>query len=144
MRFSEAKKHDVVSTRAASKVARVEGFVVAADPARITTLRLGKVDGDADLLDWSALSAFGPDAVTIESTDALHTARDDNEQARVDKHRDVLGKPVLSEYGDGLGEVTDVDFDPETGHVRALLTKQGEVRGDRIIGLGTYAVIVTG
>lgn len=144
MRFSEARRHDVVSTSTATKVGRVEGFVVAPAPSRITALRLGKVEGDATLLDWADLSAFGRDAVTITDAGRIHVARDDAEHAATSKDRDVLGKPVLSERGDGLGKLVDVDFDLETGTLTTLITDREEIPGRRLIGAGSFAVVVAG
>lgn len=138
MRFSDAKGHKVVSTADAETVGRVDGFVVDPAGARVSALRLKKTEGDGDVLPWDAVIGFGPDAVTTGSADVIvaGTAQDH------DKHRDVLGKRVLTESGDELGEVKDVEFDPETGTVLMLLTKDGEVAGERMIGLGSYALMV--
>ena len=43
MLFSQARKRAVVNTSTATRVARVEGFVVLPGPARVALLRLGKV-----------------------------------------------------------------------------------------------------
>jgi len=56
-------------------------------------------------------------------------------------HR-VLGKRVLATTGDELGTVVDVEFDPHTGTVSALVLAAGEIAGVRLIGVGSYAVIV--
>ncbi|MGH3813515.1 MAG: PRC-barrel domain-containing protein [Pseudonocardiaceae bacterium] len=55
----------------------------------------------------------------------------------------MLGKRVLTERGMELSTVTDVDFDPETGAVTTLITKTETIAGDRLIGLGGYAVVVS-
>ena len=43
MLFSQARKLDVVNTSTATRVGRVEGFVVLPGPPRVALLRLGKV-----------------------------------------------------------------------------------------------------
>ena len=143
MLFSQARKHEVVNTATATRVARVDGFVVLPRPARVALLRLGKVSGGGTLLAWEDLQGFGPDAVTVATDAALRPPRDELEQRAEDKELEILGKRVLTERGTDLGPVTDVDFDPQTGAVTTLITKTDTVAGDRLIGLGRYAVVVS-
>lgn len=143
MLFSQARKHDVVSTATATRVARVEGFVVRPGPARVALLRVGKVSGAGTLLAWDDVQGFGPDAVTVATDAALRPARDELEQRAEDNELDIMGKRLLTERGTALGAVTDVDFDPETGAVTTLITKTETIAGDRLIGLGRYAVVVS-
>ncbi|MGH3906206.1 MAG: PRC-barrel domain-containing protein [Pseudonocardiaceae bacterium] len=144
MLFSQVRKHDVVNTATATRVARVDGFVVRPGPARVVLLRLGKVSGAGTLLAWEDLQGFGPDAATVSDAAALRPARDALEQRAEDKELEILDKRVLTEHGTELGAVTDVDFDPETGAVITLITTTETIAGDRLIGLGGYAVIVAG
>lgn len=137
MRFSEANGQKVVSTSDAVTVAKVAGFVVDPKTAQVVALRLKKTEGDADLLLWTGVASFGPDAVTVASPEALTRSE------RGDLTRPVVGARLLSERGVELGEVKDVEFDPATGAVRALLTKRGEIAGDRMMGLGSYALVVS-
>lgn len=143
MLFSEARKRAVVNTATATRVARVEGFVVLPGPARVALLRLGKVSGAGTLLSWEDVQGFGPDAVTIATDAVIRPARDDLEQRAADNDLEILGKRVLSEQGTKLGTVTDVDFDPETGAVVNLITKTDTIAGQRLIGLGGYAAVVS-
>lgn len=141
MRFSECSRHDVVATGSADTVGRVEGFVVRPAPPRVVALRLGRTPGKATLLDWRQLIAFGPDAVTVASVEVLHIARDEAERHVADSELDLIGKPALSEAGDGLGTVMDVEFDPGSGAVLNVLTDRQNLPGDRLIGLGGYAAV---
>lgn len=143
MLFSEARKRAVVNTATATRVARVEGFVVLPGPARVALLRLGKVSGAGTLLSWDDVQGFGPDAVTVATAAVIRPARDDLEQRAADNDLEILGKRVLSEQGTKLGTVTDVDFDPETGAVVNLITKTDTIAGQRLIGLGGYAAVVS-
>lgn len=137
MRFSEVGKHGVVDVSEAVTVGRVEALVVEADPARIVALRLDK---GGDVIAWSDLKAFGPDAVTVSSSSALR-APDERERGLADPSRDLLGKLALSEGGNSLGEVLEVEFDPETGTVGTVRTAAGDLSGERLTGLGAYAAI---
>lgn len=143
MLFSQARKRDVVSTSTATRIARVDGFVVLPDPARVVLLRLGKVSGGGTLLAWEDVQGFGPDAVTVASEAAVRPARDALEQRAEDRELEILGKRVLTERGTELGTITDVDFDAESGTVTSLITKTDTLPGGRLIGLGGYAVVVS-
>jgi uncharacterized protein YrrD len=90
------------------------------------------------------VQGFGPDAVTVADDAALHPPRDELEQRAEDRELEILGKRILTERGTDLGPVTDVDFDPETGAITTLITKTDTLAGDRLIGLGGYAVVVSG
>ncbi|MGH3931969.1 MAG: PRC-barrel domain-containing protein [Pseudonocardiaceae bacterium] len=143
MLFSQARKHDVVNTVSATRVARVDGFVVRPGPARVALLLLGKVSGAATMVAWEDLQGFGPDAVTVADDAVLRPARDALEQRAEDKELEILGKRILTERGMDVGTVTDVDFDPETGAVITLITTAETIAGGRLIGLGGYAVVVS-
>ncbi len=143
MLFSQARKSDVVRTDTATKVARVDGFVVAAGPARVALLRLGKVMTEGSLVYWDDLQGFGPDAATIVDASVIRTPEDELERRAESGELEILGKRVLTERGDELGAVTDVDFDVETGAVTSLLTRSEAISGQRLIGHGRYAVIVS-
>jgi uncharacterized protein YrrD len=141
MRFTECLHRNVVATSTASTIGRVDGFVVRPAPSRVVALRLGKTETKGMLLDWAQLTAFGPDAVTVPSVEQLRQPADQAEREATDESLDLLGKRALSESGDGLGTVTDVEFDPDTGAVRTVLTDRQAVPGDRLIGLGGYAAV---
>jgi uncharacterized protein YrrD len=143
MLFSQARKRNVVNTTTATRVARVDSFVVVPGPARVALLRLGKLSGAGTLLAWEDVQGFGPDAVTVSTDAVIRPARDALEQRAEDNDLEVIGKRVLTERGMELGPVTDVDFDPETGAVTSLITKTEAIVGQRLIGLGGYAVVVS-
>ncbi|MGH3722265.1 MAG: hypothetical protein ACRDRI_26195 [Pseudonocardiaceae bacterium] len=144
MLFSQARKRDVVNTATATRVARVDGFVVLPGPARVALLRLGKVHSAAGtLLAWEDLQGFGPDAVTVATDAVIRPARDAVEQRAEDNDLEIVGKRMLTERGMELGPVIDVDFDPDTGAVTSLITKTETIEGRRLVGLGGYAVVVS-
>lgn len=141
MRFTDAKGQKVMSTSTATTVGKVDHFVVDPETRQVVAIGLKKTPGDGDTLLWSDLKAFGRDAVTIDS-DALIRAADGRVAELSHKDRQVLGKRVLTDAGDEIGVVDDVEFDAATGSITALLTKTDEVAGSRLRGVGSYAVIV--
>ncbi len=141
MLFSEARGHKVVSTRTADTVGRVKDFVV--DPAtrRVVALEVRK-SAEGDTLLWADLGAFGADAVTVAEASSIGAAGDDIAALTGKDHR-LVGKRVLSSVGDELGTVSDVEFDHESGAVTALVLGSASVVGARLVGVGSYAVVVT-
>ena len=144
MRFREAHGRKVVSADNAESIGRVDAFVVDPGTRSISGLRLGKVKGDATFVSWEDVQ-FGADAVIVASSDRLRTARDDTEARIASKDLQPIGKLVLDDSGTALGKVEDVEFDPTSGAIVELdLGDLGRVGGDRLIGLGAYAVVVRG
>ena len=141
MKFSETKGRKVVAMSTADTVGQVRGFLV--DPASrsVVALRLKKTD-QGDVLRWKDLTAFGVDAITVGDPTAI-TELDGELKALRGKRRRLLKKRVLSTGGDELGTVADVEFDPDTGTLtNIMLHEDAEVSADRLVGIGSYAVVV--
>jgi uncharacterized protein YrrD len=144
MRFTEIHGRKVVSLADAETLGKVDGYVI--DPGRqaVVALRLSKVKGDVCFLSWTDLHAFGADAVTISNATCLRPAADEAEERAASKDLQVIGKLVLSTSGTALGKGEDVEVDGESGAIVAVdLGDAGTVAGDRIVGLGSYALVVT-
>jgi sporulation protein YlmC with PRC-barrel domain len=141
MRFSEAKNRKVISTTGAKTVGRLSEFVVDPRTAHVVALKLRKAEGKGNTLSWNHMKSFGQDAIIVESAEMIRSAEGDL-AALCDKRRRMLGKRILTERGDEVGRVKDVEFDPDSGLVRAVITDGPEIDGPRIIGLGTYALVV--
>lgn len=141
MLASSVPEHPVVSTRDATTVARLDSVVI--DPARaaVAALRLRGVGRRGRTLDWRDVLAFGPDAVTVESAEVFGDP-DGRVRELLDRDWDLLGKRLLSDAGVELGTVTDVEFDPVTGSVVSVIGTNGTIPGDRLVGCGSYAVVV--
>lgn len=141
MRFTEVRKRDVVATDDAETIGRVEHLVVDPSSHTVSAVRLDKVKGDDRYVSWSDLASFGQDVVTVPRAVVLRPADGEREE-NVRKETAILGKQVLTDAGRALGDVTDVEFDPETGEVTTIITEQEQVAGTRLRGIGSYAVVV--
>lgn len=138
--FSDAKGRKVVSTSTADTVGKVHDFVV--DPAsRSVVAVVCKKTEDGDTLLWSDVTAFGDDAVTVANAGVLGTG-DERVAGLAGKDHHVLGKRVLTTRGADIGKVKDVEFDHESGAVENLLLDGESVGGARLVGIGSYAVVV--
>lgn len=141
MMFSSAKGHKVVDISSAETVGTVSGFLVEPSTHSIVALRVKKTK-TGEVIRWRDITAFGSEAVTVPRAGVV-TDIDAELEALGDKARELVKKRVLTSTGDELGTVKDVDFDPATGALTAfLLDGAPDVAADRLIGVGSYAVVV--
>lgn len=140
MLFSEVSGRKVVSTGTAETVGRVDDFVIDPSTRSVIALELKKTD-TGDTLTWASLTAVGADAVTVADASAIRDADGRVAELSGKDHR-ALGKRVLTMLGDEIGKVEDVDFDPATGALTALIVGSQELPGGSLIGIGSYAVVV--
>ncbi|RLV51111.1 hypothetical protein D9V37_04110 [Nocardioides mangrovicus] len=140
MRWTDVKGSKLVSTTTADTVGKVNGFLL--DPAsrRLVALQFKKTP-QGKYARWGDLAGVGGDAVTIAETDKI-TDADDQLSGFVGKDHEVLKKRVLSTEGDELGKVRDIEFDPDTGTLQALVVDGNEVHASRLVGVGSWAVVV--
>ncbi|MBB6415440.1 PRC-barrel domain-containing protein [Streptomyces massasporeus] len=139
MLFSQVKGHNVIALTTAESLATVIGFAVVPAPARIAALRV-KTRGPGTQVAWNDVHSFGPDAVTVRTPDEIRGDQDTT--APTDKHHDPIGKRLLTETGQDLGTLDDIDFDEATGHIRRLIMAGQDIPGERLLGAGTYAIVV--
>ena len=96
---------------------------------------------------FTALSsaAVGADAVTIGGASVV-VDPDERLADLATKDGTVLKKRVLSDAGEDLGSVHDIDLDPESGALLELIVGEKKhrtsVAGSRLLGVGSYAVVV--
>lgn len=141
MRFSDAEGRKVVTTATAETVGRVSDYVIDPETRTVAALVLKKTPGSDNILPWENLQAFGEDAVMVVDVGRLTSASGRVAELSDKRYREH-GKRVLSTAGVDLGKVTDVEFDPETAAVTALVLEEGTIDGGRLLAAGSYAVIV--
>ncbi|MFJ7900107.1 PRC-barrel domain-containing protein [Streptomyces sp. NPDC096198] len=137
MRFSEARGLPVVTLGEARELGVLHSLALDAAAGRITHLRVAGLRGrrKETAVAWRALHAMGPDAVLVVSDVPP-------DPGPPGPRHEVLGLRVLSEEGEERGTVQDLVFDPATGRIDKVVTTLGEVGGDRLLGLGDYALVV--
>ncbi|MER6027132.1 PRC-barrel domain-containing protein [Streptomyces sp. NPDC001851] len=137
MLFTQAEDLPVITAEEAEPLGRVEGLTIDAHTRSIACLRLSGAPKHAATIAWDAIEGMGPDAVIVRSRTAT-----DAGQSTFPPHHEALGRRVLTEDGTVHGTVKDIAFDETTGQVRTLYTALGDISGDRLLGLGSYAVVV--
>jgi sporulation protein YlmC with PRC-barrel domain len=140
-RFAATLGRRLVSRASAEELGELSHLVVDVEHSKVSSLVVGK-GRKAVLVDWDQVTGFGPDAVMVTDDGALHEPRDDHESAAANGKLELIGKRVLTDKGEGLGEASDVVFDPATGSVETLVIGDREVPATSFLGAGSYAVVV--
>ena len=73
----------------------------------------------------------------------LRDPQTDLERAGVEGLTDPTSKRVFTEEGFEIGTVGDIEFDASTGAVHKLVLGDDQINGTRILGVGSYAVVVS-
>jgi sporulation protein YlmC with PRC-barrel domain len=141
IRFSDIAGHPVMDTSTATSIGRIAAPVVDPVAQRVVAFRVKRSKGPGDVLLWDSIAGMGPDAITVGSADRLIDPPEEL-QARTGKKLDLIGRLVLTEHGHALGVVKDLEFDPASGAVTSVLLKDRHVDGARLLGIGSYAVVV--
>lgn len=139
--FRRAAGRKVISRASARVLGAVDHLLVDAERRRIAAVVVGR-GRKARLVDWAALSGFGPDAVMVADEGALRPVADDRERAAADGRLGLVGKRVLTERGNELGTLGDVTFDPKTGVLDMLRIADREIPAGSLLGSGRYAVVL--
>lgn len=139
--FLRSAGRKVISRASAKELGAVSRLLVDVNQRRIAAVVIGR-GKKAYLVEWAQLSGFGPDAVMVVDEGALRPAADDREAAAVAGRLELVGKRVLSERGNELGQVDDVTFDAHTGALEDLLLGEFHVPAGSLLGSGSYAVVV--
>ncbi|WP_330335974.1 PRC-barrel domain-containing protein [Streptomyces sp. NBC_00557] len=137
MMFSQALGLPVITAEEAEQLGRVESLTIDARNRPVACLRLSKAPKHATTIAWDAIEAVGRDAVIVRSRTGVDPGQND-----VPAHHEALGRRVLTEHGTAHGTVKDVAFDNATGHILTLYTALGDIPADRLLGVGSYAVVV--
>lgn len=141
MWLTEAEGTPVLSRDDAERLGSVRRLLVDVPARCVTALHIDGRKRKALLVDWDALTGFGPDAAVVRARDTLRGPADD-ELAFVSGDLDWLGRRVLTDLGDGAGTVRDLEFDESTGALRSLETDTGTYPAEAVVTLGPYCVIV--
>ena len=143
MRLGDIAKHPVVDLSTATTVGQLGQAVVDGGSRRVVGFTLRKATPSGDWLAWERLSAFGPDAATVADPSAV-AEPGERERALLDATRSMLKRRVLTERGEELGPLVDVEFDPASGALTQLLLGDGStLPAERLLGVGRYATVVT-
>jgi len=139
--FRQAVGRKVVSRTSAHELGLLAHLLVTVDCRQVSAVILGR-GKKAQFVDWSQVTGFGADAVMVSSEAALRPAADERERAAAGGKLELLAKRTVSEFGNELGTIRDVVFDPQSGTVDNLQVEERSVPADAVLGAGSYAVVL--
>lgn len=127
MKYSEIQGMPVVSVQGADELGHVDDLYLDLGQSRILALRVnlsGLFSGHR-ALQWKDIQSIGQNAVTVASSSVLQQARDLPALENAVGWQSVRGMKVMTEGGDEVGTVSDLDLDPATGHIESYLLQEG-------------------
>jgi len=131
----------VLARSTAQLVGSIGQLFVEPPTARVVACGVDGVVGGATVLPWDSVSAIGPDAVMVETAEQL-TEPGPKSLGIVTDLYTLNGKPLLTEHGDSLGRLEDVEVDESSGRVVSLVVAGRSVPLQRFVAVGPDAVIV--
>lgn len=137
MHWTQARGHEVIDTDNAEALGRLDALVI--DPREHKVAAL--VVGDR-VVSWADAHGIGPDAVTVHGADVIRDAESPLESAAVAGTTDPISKPVFTDEGFEVGVVQDIVLDAESGVVEQVILEETTLDGDRLLGIGPFAVVV--
>ena len=140
-RLREALGQPVVARDTAETLGELHGVVLDATNPRIAAVQVGK-GNKARLADWSSVTGVGPDAVVVVGEVSLRPPLGEREEGFVKGDLPVLGGRVLTDRGDSLGALEDVEFHETTGELLALMAGDDTFDGSGLRSVGGYAMVV--
>lgn len=113
------------------------------DPQRgaVTAAQLEAPVGGTVILDWSKVIGLANDAVMADGN-ATRPAADEREEQFINGRLEAVGKTVLTDAGDALGELDDFELDEVSGRVLRLHVPAQVLTAGRFVAVGPDAVII--
>jgi sporulation protein YlmC with PRC-barrel domain len=93
------------------------------------------------VLDWSSIVGFGQDAVVAATESSVREPASEEELAAI-SGGSLLDRPLMTDAGDIVGAIADVEFDADTGRLTAFVVGDRVVPLTRLVAVGPFAVIV--
>jgi sporulation protein YlmC with PRC-barrel domain len=144
IRYSQIRGQRVLAHQDAQLVGSVRRLLLDPASTAVSGAQLEGVEGDATILPWNAVVSIGPDALMVESADVLRQPGEELGQRIESGIFDLEGKLVLSDRGDALGELEDIEFDERSGRVERLMVPGHSLPLERLIAVGPDALIIPG
>jgi sporulation protein YlmC with PRC-barrel domain len=141
IRLSQVIGQRVVTRAGGQLLGSVRRLLLDTASGRITAADLERPAGGSTFIDWSAVMAVGPDALLVDSVDVAREPNEGNEQRLLGGELDLPGKLVLSQHGDALGELEDLEFDEQSGRV-VRVHVPGHALSAPLVALGPDALII--
>lgn len=108
----------------------------------VTAAQLDGGGGGTSIIDWPSVASIGSDAVMVEHAAAAREPHGERERQLLAGRLELDGKLVLTEMGDSLGALQDIEFERDSGLVVRLHVPGEVVAVDRIVAFGPDLLII--
>jgi len=150
-KMSELRGMPIVSLQEGEQLGQVDGLII--DPATLQVVALlldrRTASKEEQVVATANVRSVGEAAITVEDRASLvPIARIARIQELARAKKPVVGKTVMSERGTRLGEVADLEIDPQDFRIAGLVLrgslwrKGTTIPADRVRSIGRDAVIV--
>ena len=153
-RYEFVKGLPVISMAEGRQIGKIDDLVIDPERKAVSWLRLhsgGMFGGERLWVSVAAVHGVGEDAVTINAEADARAPTDAPEAlALVKAKRGVIGNKVITENGEGVGEVRDFEFDPATFALTSLSVPPGMnvvgdilmIPADKVLTIGEDMIVV--
>jgi len=138
VRLRDLRGLPVIAVDDASELGHVAGVVV--EPSTATVVAYTIAPGG--VVPFGSAASTGTDAVMVPNPSVVREAATPTERRAAEHDLQLLGQLVLTDHGDALGPLVDLQIDVETGRVLGLALADRMLAGDDLVGVGTFTVVV--
>ncbi len=118
MKLGELKGKQVVAVGQATKVGVVLDVILDASCREIESLVIGGDKSSPDrAVSGQNVTAIGRDVVTIDSTGSLRLFDPATPEANLPRASSILGSHIVTQGGQIIGQISDIDFYPNTRQI---------------------------
>ncbi|MGI8879322.1 MAG: PRC-barrel domain-containing protein [Jatrophihabitans sp.] len=139
--LAETIGRSVVSRATAENLGPLTGAVLDVPSRTLVAWQVGK-GRKATVLSTAAVGGIGDAALVVDEESSVRDAESPSEIATVKGNRALLGARVLTDAGEEIGPLEDVEFDSANGTVQSVRVPGGVIEAGRLRGLGGYALVV--
>lgn len=131
MKFSELKGRAVVEITGAKTIGTLSDLVIDLQTREVIGLRVKEsgLFGKTNSIAKAALQNIGKDALTVSL--AAEPTPNDTVLEKGPGFSDLIGKQVVSQGGKLVGEINDIDLDPETLAITGYELKESGLLGKK-------------
>lgn len=128
MKASKLTGMPVISVAEGIKAGQVSDLRIMATSPQVQALML-KTGREHTVLPFEAIRTIGSDAIMIDGLDVVH-ADDELAGGEVVRHfTSLVGRETAGDDGSYLGDIKDLEIDPSSGRIDAILLHRGGVMG---------------
>ncbi|HVM31139.1 MAG TPA: PRC-barrel domain-containing protein [Candidatus Limnocylindrales bacterium] len=142
IRLSQLVGQRVIAKGSGAQLGSIRHVLLDPQRGSITFAHLVTAEGRQLIMAWSSVTEVGVDGVFVHGGEVARPAEGEQEKRLVGGELELLGKSVLTDEGDSLGELEDIELDELSGRVARLHVPGQAVTVGRFVTLGPDAIII--